>query len=175
MRTHDEKSKKKFSDSVKNRSRQKSAKLEETSNITPVSDVAGKTMIELIQSALKNHGRPMRRAEVLAAIRAAGYNKTGKDLNICNYMNQIIKRHPECGVIQPERAMFALGTPDQDYRFSGVKSTTKNNRSSSVSPSKVEVDDSFATQIEMELLRRRAQKNQELVMKMTELLIIAME
>lgn len=144
-------------------------------------DQPHKTLFDYMHEALESHGAPMRRADLIAAVRTAGFKSGRNDDAMTTSMSGFARLHPERGIIQPQRGYYALGEPEQDYRRT-TDPVAEANDKPKISRRKAKaktIAEEPVVETEVERLQaelhRSKMRTQELIMKMTELVLLALE
>lgn len=134
---------------------------DETSHQQPtqVSDLLG-----IAKAVLQAHGGTIKRRELIAGIRAAGYSR-GDNNALGSALRHIIKSDPDCGISRPRRGIYVLGKVRKKYT----------RRTSSREVAKPTVESMFTPEVELAILRQKAAKTQILVMGMCELFLRQMD
>jgi len=129
-----------------------------------------------ILNILQSHTRgSMRKSELLTAIRSSGFQTTMADAQLLTYLAQRVRVKPNGGIIQPSPGVFALGPANQDYRYKSPQHSTLEVQQPALEVQQVPNKSTVPLQVENEILRRQKQKAQEIIMKMSELLLLAVD
>ncbi len=128
-----------------------------------------KSLHAIMLNILQSHGGSMQKFELLTAVKATAFETTMSDTQLTSYLSQRVRSKPGGGIVCPARGIFALGTPDQDYRHKQKR------QSQPLRDSHEAIEEGIPLSVELALLRRQKQKAQEVIMKMTELLLIAVD